>query len=40
VTAALKCTALGGRAGIPGLAEVETLLLEKTAREMDGRTWT
>ena len=40
VTAALKCTALGGRAGIPTAEEVEHLLVEKTAREMDELKWT
>ena len=40
VTAALKCTALGGRAGIPTAIEVEHLLEEKTAREMDELEWT
>ena len=40
VTAALKCTALGGRTGIPTAAEVEHLLVEKTAREMDELQWT
>ena len=40
VTAALKCTALGGRTGIPTAAEVEQLLEEKTAREMDELQWT
>lgn len=40
VTAALKCTALGGRAGIPTAIEVEHLLEERTAREMDELRWT
>ena len=40
VTAALKCTALGGRAGIPTAEEVEHLLEEKTARDMDELEWT
>jgi sulfofructose kinase len=35
VTAALKCTALGGRSAIPYLKDVEELLLEQSAREMD-----
>ena len=39
VTAALKCTALGGRAGIPTAEEVEHLLVEKTAQEMDELKW-
>ena len=39
VTAALKCTALGGRTGIPTAEEVEHLLVEKTAREMDELKW-
>ena len=40
VTAALSCTALGGRSGIPSADEVEKLLITKTAREMDEMQWT
>jgi sulfofructose kinase len=40
VTAAMKCTALGGRSGIPCFEEVETLLIKKTAKEMNARKWT
>lgn len=40
VTAALSCTALGGRSGIPNAGEVEKLLVTKTAREMDETQWT
>jgi len=40
VTAALSCTALGGRSGIPSADEVEKLLVTKTAKEMDEMRWT
>lgn len=40
VTATLKCRALGGRAGIPTVAEVERLLEERTAKEMEEMKWT
>lgn len=39
VTAALSCTGLG-RSAIPTASEVETLLVEKTAKEMDEMRWT
>jgi sulfofructose kinase len=39
-TAALSCRALGGRAGIPTAAEVERLLEERTAKEMEEMKWT
>jgi sulfofructose kinase len=39
VTAALKCRALGGRSGIPSADEVEMLLEERTAKEMDEQRW-
>ncbi len=39
VTAALKCSQLGGRAGIPGASEVNELLLEMSAKEMEEMEW-
>lgn len=39
VTAALSCTALGGRAGIPASQEVQHLLEEQTRQEMDEAKW-
>ena len=39
VAAALSCRALGARGYLPTAAEVEELLVEKTAKEMDERSW-
>ena len=39
VTAALACTALGGRAGIPEVHTVQQLLEEKTSKEIDEMRW-
>jgi sulfofructose kinase len=40
VTAALSCQEMGGRAGIPGAGEVNTLLEVKTLKELNEQAWT
>lgn len=39
VAAALSCTALGSRGYLPIADEVEELLVQETAKEMDARSW-